>query len=96
MTKSKALVPAPSAKNPAPYTPQRYFPGRIRAESDGELAAVRALTRDFPGYNKLPHDAIVDAASTFRTEEAHEERARLREAGVPIDWRRDGDDAEGA
>ena len=71
--------------------PADYSPGRIRHESDGELDAVLALTHDFPEYAKLPHDAIVDAAACFRTDDEHEERARLREAGA-LDWRQPGDD----
>jgi hypothetical protein len=77
-----------------PAAPAGYSPGRIRHETDGELAAVQALTHDFPEYAKLPHDAIVDAASAFRTEERYEELARLKEAGVPQDWRPGGDDED--
>ena len=79
--------------------PADYSPGRIRHESDGELAAVQALTADFPEYAKLPHDAVVDMAATFLTDEEHEERAQLRAAGVPGGWRPPFDsynDEEGA
>lgn len=78
---------------PTPATPSPdYAPGRIRHQSDGELDAVLALTHDFPEYAKLPHDAIIDAAAGFRTDDRYEEIARLREAGVPADWRASGDE----
>jgi hypothetical protein len=81
---------APRKGNAAALTGREgYLPGRIRNESDAELAAVRGLVRDFPEYGRLPHDAIVDAASTYRTEERREELACLAAEGVPLDWRRD-------
>lgn len=76
------------ADNPADL----YAPGAIRSASDDELDTVRAYTRDFPEYEKLPHDAIVDAASHFVSTERYEERSRLLDAGVPLDWRMPGDD----
>jgi hypothetical protein len=89
----------PAVRKPqTPTTPAApagdYSPGRIRHETDGELAAVTGLIHDFPEYAKLPHDAIIDAAAGFRTEERYEELARLKEAGVPQDWRPGGDDED--
>lgn len=85
--KSPTLAAIPAAGD--------YAAGRIRHETDGELAAVQALTHDFPEYAKLPHDAIVDAAAGFLTDEQHEERAQLRAAGVPGGWRRPDDEDAG-
>ena len=88
----------PAVRKPQTLTtsaaPAGYSPGRIRHESDGELAAVTGLIHDFPEYAKLPHDAIIDAAAGFRTEERYEELARLKEAGVPAGWTPSGDDED--
>lgn len=90
-------IPAVRKPNPAlPATPPAdYAAGRIRHETDGELTAVQAYTHDFPELAKLPHDAIIDAASTFLTDAEREERAQLRAAGVPGGWRRPDDGGEG-
>lgn len=90
----------PAVRKPQTLTtsaaPAGYSPGRIRHETDGELAAVTSLVHDFPEYAKLPHDAIIDAAATFLTDAEREERRRLAEAGVPEGWRpSDAGDADG-
>lgn len=82
-----ALVPA--------TPPDLYSPGAIRSSSDGELAAVGALVRDFPEMAKLPHDAIVDAAACYVPREREEELRSLYEAGVPLDWQPGDDLVEG-
>jgi hypothetical protein len=96
-----AKAPATPYRQPAPIptstdqSGDSYHPGRIRHESDREMSAILAYTAAFPELAKLPHDAIVDAAGTFRTDARREEREYLREIGA-LDWsdaRRETEDA---
>lgn len=77
-----------------PRYPDGYAPGTIRRATDSERAAVVAFTDRHPEYAKLSQDEIVQAMSTYRTVEDHEDRQRLSDAGVPADWRRGDEDGE--
>jgi hypothetical protein len=76
-----------SADLPAVRHPDSYAPGPIRTATDNERAAVSAFIAAHPEYAKLPDDAIVQAMSTYRTEEDHAQRQRVHDEGVPVGWR---------
>lgn len=91
------LPPAEPPRNtthPARRRHDAYAPGPIRAALDRERAAVESFVERHPEYAKLGQEEIVQAMSTYRTAEEHEERHRLRDAGVPRGWRRDRDEVE--
>lgn len=64
-----------------------YAPGPIRAATDAEAAAIEAFVARHPEYAKLPAEALVQAMSTYHTDDELEERAKLAGEGVPLDWR---------
>lgn len=91
---SPATPPEFRSTHPARRRHDAYAPGPIRASLDRERAAVESFVERHPEYAKLGQEEIVQAMSTYRTVEEHEERHRLRDAGVPRGWRRDRDEVE--
>lgn len=102
-------------RSPNPQYPQRVVdsadlrvtrealsaPGARRMVVDAERAAVLAFCDKYPEWSRQPHDVVVQALCTMRTEAEHAEEDLLRaEApltfrGARADWHR-ADDGEAA
>lgn len=83
-------LPAPepasnSVRLAPPRKPESYAPGPIRAATDVEAASISQFCHRHPEYAKLGSDAIVQAMSTYQTEEAATEQQVLADEGVPVD-----------
>lgn len=101
MSAGQAVTPVPQqpaaerplAKHPA--LAAEYAPGPIRASADAAHDAYLRFVTDHPEYMKLSPDEVVQAMSTYHTEEEHEERERIYGEGVPRYWRRSDFDIDG-
>lgn len=72
----------------------QYAPGPIRAGTDLVHSALSAFTARHPEYERLGPDAVLQALSTYRTDEEAEEQEKLRGEGIPLDWRPGDEDDE--
>lgn len=78
----------------APQLGDGYAPGPIRQSADIYQHAVSRFTERHPEYSKLAPDEVLQAMSTHRTDDEQEERRRLEDEGVPVDWARRGAEDE--
>lgn len=62
-----------------------YAPGPIRAATDALADTVGRFCHRHPEYAKLGSDAIVQAMTTFRTDEEADLRKVMADEGVPVD-----------
>lgn len=95
---SRAVAVRPPAL-PAPRAavtryPDSYAPGPIREATDRERSTILAFIHAHPEYARLSHDEIVQAMSTYRTDDQAASRDRVEGEGVPWNWRAEADEDE--